>query len=121
MESENRKLIQRLETKFDLMDRKIDTLHDALLGDKLNVREGFIPATNRRVEALEEKVTVLDKIESLERDLKDSQEQLKSTKENFDAFIQEHNRYQIKMMLKLLGAAGAGGGVVGGIATALGG
>ena len=121
MESENRKLILNLQTKIDSMDRKFDRLNDALLGDDMNVREGFIPRTNRRVDALEEKVTVLDKMESLERDLKESQSQLESTKENFDAFIKEHNRYQMKIMLKMLGAAGAGGGVVGGIATALGG
>jgi len=121
MESENKRLIERLETKFDDMNRKFDRLNDALLGDDLNVREGFIDATNRRVKDLEDKVTVLDKIESLEKDLKESQSQLKSTKENFDAFIKEHNRYQMKIMLKMLGAAGAGGGVVGGIATALGG
>ena len=121
MESENRKLIERLEKKVDTIDQKVDRLNDALLGDDMNVREGFIPRTNRRIENLEDKVTVLDKIESLERDLKESQDQLASTKENFEAFIKEHNRYQMKIMLKMLGAAGAGGGVVGGIATALGG
>ena len=119
MESENKKLIERLEKKVDTIGQKFDRLNDALLGDEMNVREGFIPRTNKRIETLEDKVAVLDKIEALERDLKESQEQLKSTKENFEAFIKEHNKYQMKIMLKLLGAAGAGGGLVGGIATAL--
>ena len=106
MESENKILIERLETKFDNMNRKFDRLNDALLGDDLNVREGFIDATNRRVTELESKMMLVDKIEMLERELKEVKTDLKDERE-----------IRNKLVLKVLGLAGVGGGGVAAIAS----